>query len=109
MLTRSMIDIIAELSQYVQVPDNHVRENRASPGVIDKAGSYEEIRSRVFIKSDSQRPDDPFLAVRYRNHWFYIEDTDYRSKRMFSFLLFLLSLAEGGGEGMVPVLTLPTG
>ena len=109
MLTRSMIDIIAELSQFVQVPDSHVRENRASPGAIDKAASYEEIRSRVFIKSDSQRPDDSFLAVKYRNHWFYIEDTDFRSKRMFSFLLFLLSLAEGGGEGLTPVLTLPTG
>ena len=109
MLTRSMIDIIAELSQFVQVPDRHVRENRASPGVIDKAASYEEIRSRVFIKSAPSKPDDHFLAVKYRDHWFYIEDTDYRSKRMFSFLLFLLSLAEGGGEGLTPVLTLPTG
>ena len=109
MLTRSMIDIIAELSQFIQVPDRHVQENRASPGVIDKAASFEEIRSRVFIKSDSQRPDDSFLTVKYRDHWFYIEDTDYRSKRMFSFLLFLLSLAEGGGEGLTPVLTLPTG
>ena len=109
MLTRSMIDIIAELSQFVQVPDRHIQENRASPGVIDKAASYEEIRSRVFIKSDVKQPDDAFLAVKYRDHWFYIEDTDYRSKRMFSFLLFLLSLAEGGGEIMAPVLTLPTG
>jgi hypothetical protein len=109
MLTRSMLDIIAELSQFVQVPARHVRENRASPGVIDKAASYEEIRSRVFIKSAAQQPDDAFLAVRYRDHWFYLEDTDYRSKRMFSFLLFLLSLAEGGGEGLTPMLTLPTG
>ena len=109
MLTRSMIDIIAELSQFVQVPDNHIRENRASPGVIDKAESYEQIRSRVFIKSDSQRPDDSFLAVKYRNHWFYIEDTDFRSKRMFSFLLLLLSLAESGAENLAPILTLPTG
>ena len=109
MLTRSMIDIIAELSQFVQVPEQHVRENRASPGIIDKAPSFEEVRSRVFIKSASQQPDDPFLAVKYRDHWFYIEDTDFRSKRMFSFLLLLLSLAESGGENLAPVLTLPTG
>lgn len=109
MLTRSMFDIIAELSQFVHIPEQHVRENRASPGVIDKASSYEEVRSRVFVKSDQNKPEDSFLAVKYRDYWFYIEDTDYRSKRMFSFLLFLLSLAEGGGEGLAPVLTLPTG
>lgn len=109
MLTRSMFDIIAELSQFVLVPEQHIRENRASPGAIDKASSYEEIRSRVFVKSDLAKPTDAFLAVKYRDHWFYIEDTDFRSKRMFSFLLFLLSLAEGGGEGLAPVLTLPTG
>ncbi|NNF46102.1 MAG: hypothetical protein HKN69_04965 [Desulfofustis sp.] len=86
-----------------------MRENRASPGVIDKASSYEEVRSRVFVKSDQNKPEDSFLAVKYRDYWFYIEDTDFRSKRMFSFLLFLLSLAEGGGEGLAPVLTLPTG
>ena len=109
MLTRSMFDIIAELSQFVRVPEHHVKENRASPGAIDKASSYEEVRSRVFVKSSQEKPGDPFLAVRYRDYWFYIEDTDFRSKRMFSFLLFLLSLAEGGGEGLAPVLTLPTG
>lgn len=109
MLTRSMFDIIAELSQFVQVPVKHIRENRASPGAIDKASSYEEVRSRVFVKSGPEKPEDTFLAVKYRDHWFYIEDTDFRSKRMFSFLLFLLSLAEGGGEGLAPVLTLPTG
>jgi hypothetical protein len=109
MLTRSMIDIISELSQCVQIPENHVRENRASPGAIDKASSYEEVRSKVFVKSSREQPTDSFLAVKYRDHWFYIEDTDFRSKRMFSFLLLLLSLAEGGSEGLAPVLTLPTG
>ena len=109
MLTRSMFDIIAELSQFVHIPKHHVQENRASPGAISKASSFEEIRSRVFVKHASERPKDPFLAVKYRDYWFYIEDTDFRSKRMFSFLLFLLSLAEGGGEGLAPVLTLPTG
>jgi hypothetical protein len=109
MLTRSMFDIIAELSQYVEVPAKHVRENRASPGALDRASSFEEVRSKIFVKSAPEKPKDAFLAVKYKDHWFYIEDTDFRSKRMFSFLLFLLSLAEGGSKGLAPVLTLPTG
>lgn len=109
MLTRSMLDIIAELAQYVEIPRHHIEENRASPGIIEKMGTTDEMRSRVLVKSSTEEPADAFLAVRYRNLWFYIEDTDYRSKRMFSFLLFLLSLAESGSEGIAPILTLPTG
>jgi len=109
MLTRSMIDIIAELAMYVQVPAKHIEENRASPGIVGRATSVEELRSQIFVKSSKQKPEDAFLAVTYRDHWFYIDDTDFRSKRMFSFLIFLLSLAESGSQGLSPVLTLPTG
>ena len=109
MLTRSMIDIIAELAMYVQVPAKHIEENRASPGIVGRASSVAELRSQIFVKSSKQKPEDAFLAVTYRDHWFYIDDTDFRSKRMFSFLIFLLSLAESGSQGLSPVLTLPTG
>jgi hypothetical protein len=108
-LTRSMLDIIAELSQRVEVPHQHIEQHRASPGFSDKTPTTGEMRSRIRIRSSADEPADAFLAVRYRTLWFSIDDTDYRSKRMFSFLLFLLSLAEGGPQGMAPILTLPAG
>jgi hypothetical protein len=109
MLTRSMLDITAELAQYVRVPEKHIRENRASAGNVSEATSVDDFRSRMLIESSTEKPDDAFLAIEYRNHWFYIEDTDYRSKRIFSFLLFLFTLAESGSQGISPVLTLPAG
>lgn len=107
MLTRSMFDIISEMSQYVQVPPIHIRENRASPGIADRLPIFDS--ARLFIKSSKEKPGDAFLAVNYRGYWFYIEDVDYRAKRGFSFLIFLMSLTEGGSQGLSPVLTLPTG
>ena len=68
-----------------------------------------EERFPVVIYSDKKEPDDAFVAIMYRDHWFYIQDTDYRSKRIFSFLLFLFTLAETGPQGLSPVLTLPAG
>lgn len=109
MLTRSMLEIIAEIAQYVGVPETHIQENRASRGSHNNSTSIDEKRSRVLIKSSEKKPDDAFLAIEYRDHWFYIEDTDYRSKRLFSFLLFLFTLAESGSQGLAPVLTLPSG
>ena len=107
MLTRSMLDITLELAQYVKIPENHIVENRASKG--RDITSIDETRSRISIKSSKEKPEDTFLAIEYRDYWFYIEDTDFHSKRMFSFLLFLFTLAESGSQGISPVLTLPTG
>ncbi len=109
MLTRSMLDITVELSQTVQIPQKHIEENRASPGNYTESLTADEIRSQVFIRSSSEKPDDAFLAIQYRDYWFYIEDTDFNSKRVFSFLLFLFTLAESGSQGLSPVLTLPAG
>ena len=109
MLTRSMLDITVELSQHVQIPRKHIEENRASPGNYTKSSPLDDIRSRVFIHSSKERPEDAFLVIKYRDYWFYIEDTDFSSKRIFSFLLFLFTLAESGSQGFSPVLTLPAG
>jgi hypothetical protein len=109
MLTRSMLDITMELAQFVRVPEQHIRENRASPGNAASRATVDQVRSQVFINSSPEKPEDAFLSINYRDHWFYIEDTDYRSKRVFSFLLFLFTLAESGPQGVAPVLTLPAG
>jgi len=108
-LTRSMLDISAELAAHVDVPTNHIMENRASRGAFDVTNSIQEERSRVKIKSSVDEPEDAFVSVHYRDTWFYIDDTDFRSKRLFSFLLFLFTLAETGAPGKAPVLTIPTG
>ncbi|NIO04189.1 MAG: hypothetical protein GTN74_06115 [Proteobacteria bacterium] len=108
-LTRSMIEISAELAAHVDIPPSHVEENRASPGWSDRADSKAEARSRVRISSQTERPTDAFVSVRYRGHWFFIDDRDFRSKRMFTFLMFLLTLAETGAPERAPVITIPTG
>ena len=63
----------------------------------------------IRVQSGREEPEDAFVSVSYRDHWFWINDTDYRSKRMFSFLMYLFRLAERGKPQQVPVLTIPTG
>ncbi|MFO1386312.1 MAG: hypothetical protein U1F55_09025 [Chitinivorax sp.] len=40
--------------------------------------------------------DTPYAAIPHKGYWFWIEDDDHRSKRLFSFLMMLFSLAETG-------------
>ncbi|HEX9135349.1 MAG TPA: hypothetical protein VF905_00200, partial [Nitrospirota bacterium] len=63
----------------------------------------------VRIHSTADKPGEAFIAVPYRNYWYWIDDRDLRSKTLFSFLMFVFSLTETGGvkEG-APIITVPT-
>jgi hypothetical protein len=62
---------------------------------------------RVF--SGATRPADAFIAVPYRDHWYWIEDRDLPSKRLFTFLMFIFTLVETGGKEGAPIVTIPAG
>ena len=47
-------------------------------------------------------------AVPYKGHWYWIDDNDVASKRTFTFLMILFSLAETGQSSAAPVVTVPT-
>lgn len=62
----------------------------------------------VHVRHSGSSPDRAFVAIRYRQHWFAIADTDMDSKLNFGLLLTILSLQTTGG-GAAPGLTLPVG
>jgi hypothetical protein len=109
MLSRSMLEILLELSSRIDVPETHVTENRAFPTFVGSAAEDHDLPPLIRVQSDTQEPDDAFVAANYRDHWFWIDDRDLRSKRMFTFLMYLFSLAERGEPTQAPVITIPTG
>lgn len=105
-LTRSMLQIIVELASYIDVPAKDVQEGRVAPALVEENASG--IPPMIRIRSDASRPDDAFVTVQYRGNWFYIDDTDLDSKRIFSFLMMLFSLTETGAQTGAPIVTVPT-
>jgi hypothetical protein len=106
MLTRSLLEIIGEFSFGVEVPQQHLEQGRCRPAPRFEA---EWEPPSVTIRSGGDAPGDAFVAVRYRDLWFWIDDTDFPSKRRFSFLLLLTSLAETGSSPAAPLITVGTG
>jgi hypothetical protein len=104
--TRSMLEILNELGSYIDVPEDHVTEKRVSPNPVDEK-LYAQRLIRVY--SAVEKPDNAYVAANYRSHWFWIDDRDLQSKGLFTFLMFLFSLAETGETERAPVLTLPAG
>lgn len=105
---RSFFEILAELAARFDVPPEHVREGRVAPTPELAAGSLEE-NYVIRVHAGDERPEDAFVAVPYRDHWFWIDDRDLNSKRRFSFLMILSSLGETGARRPAPVVTIPAG
>jgi len=107
-LTRSVQEILSELSFGVEVPADDAAQGRALPAILARSdeagfGRYPLLR----VKSGEGRPAQAYAAVAYRGHWFWIDDRDLDSKRMMMFLTVFSSLAETGTAPQAPLITIP--
>jgi hypothetical protein len=106
-LSRSMLQVMIDLASYIEVPEIHVAEKRVNPGLKDESAGGIPVPPLIRTHSSPGRPDDAFVSVPYRNHWFWIDDRDLRSKGLFSVLMFIFTLVETGGKEGAPVVTIP--
>jgi hypothetical protein len=108
-LTRSLLQVLVDLSADIEVPAAHVEEKRVTPTYVEEvAGTGERIMPLIRIHSSPSKPGDAFVSVPYRNSYFWIDDRDLMSKRIFSFLMFVFTLVETGDKGTAPIVTVPT-
>lgn len=109
MLSRSMLEIIVDLASNIEVPAEHVQQKRTGATMPPEKLDDTEIPALIRILSSVKKPSDSFIAIPYRDHWYYIEDQDLRSKSMFTFLMFIFSLTETEGREGAPIVTIPAG
>jgi hypothetical protein len=106
MLTRSMMEIMLQLGFGIDLPAAHATGGRALPGQWQPGNAKAE--PLVHIRSGTEAPADAYAAVPYKGYWYWIDDTDIASKRTFTFLMILFSLAETGQTTASPVVTVPS-
>lgn len=107
--TRSLSAMMLFLAKGVQVPPEHLADGR----VIDYRIPASEKGGRDLIPfrmiSSKTRPQNVFAAVRYLDHWFYIDNKDIESKRSIGLIIALFRILAPSGGGAAPILTLPAG
>lgn len=103
--SRSMLQIMQAFASYVQVPEEHLKTHRATPSVDREFEARQE--GGVRILSGKDKPADAFAAVRYRAHWFWVDDSDLSSKRALTAVMFFFTLTEGGTNEKLPLVTIP--
>jgi hypothetical protein len=101
-LSRSVIGILRELCASVDVPEEHlitgIAPNLGGSGTIEQG--------LLHVRSGLQKPCNPFVAVCYEGQWFWIEKSDFASKRTLAYVLVLLALADTGTKESLPVITI---
>jgi hypothetical protein len=107
MVTRSMLQIMLELGTVVRVPASDVAEGKAAPGLVDDQAGGTQAPSALNILSGDVAPRDAFVAVRYQGLWFWIANTDIRSKSVFVLVMMMFSISETGVRGTAPIVTIP--
>ncbi|MCZ6678222.1 MAG: hypothetical protein O7E52_13340 [Candidatus Poribacteria bacterium] len=108
-LSRSILEILMEMSTHVDVPQTDLDEGRVLPVLAKSAGAVPEVASVIQVRCSEDKPTDAYVSVKYRDHWFWIDDRDPRSKGMLTFLMILFSLTETGGPAGTPLVTIPAG
>lgn len=108
LLTRSIREVLVDLSSVISVPEAHVTERRVRPTPEPDLEAAGTIPPLIRIASSADRPGDAYVAVPYRGYWFSIDDRDMASKSLFSFIMFLFTFVETASREAAPILTIPT-
>ncbi len=108
-LTRSILQIISNLAASIEVPDAHLARKLVRQITPEVTAAGTAVSPLIRIRSSPSKPDNAFVAVPYQSSWFWIDNSDPKSKGLFSFLMFLFSLTEVSGKEGAPIVTISAG
>ena len=106
MQTRSVFQLLNQLGANVEVPPEHIAERRTYPPIPESADMTRSMPRLISIHAEKSQPADAFAAVKYRDYWYWIDDRDFRSKGIFTFLMIIMTLSETGEKVQPPIVTI---
>jgi hypothetical protein len=100
--TRSVLQMLTAMAGFIDVPEELA--SFALTGYDLSQTSRRPFR----VLSGPKRPKQSFAQIKYKDYWFWIENTDLLSKGVFTLMLFITTLTNQSGDQRAPVLTIPT-
>jgi len=105
-LTRSLMHLMGTMATQVDVPPEDITQGRATPG-WETAQAPPGANRLITIHCSKSKPANAFASINYRDHCFWIDDRDLKSKRALSFTMMLFTLADTGERENLPLITIP--
>ncbi|MDF1584937.1 hypothetical protein [Marinimicrococcus flavescens] len=102
--TRSLVEVLGQLAADVAVPSSDVEEGRT---YAMRSQPRPPMQPQITVENGFFAPSDAYVRVDYNGRWFWIANDDLPSKRIFSFVMLLFSLAQQTRPGQGPIITIP--
>ena len=102
-LTASLWDTMTILAWQISVPPEHIEAGRTGKTFTSSHPNY---LTPIDVRYSRKEPDDAYASVYMHNHWFYIDQNDLKSKRVFTFLELMMNLTETDVASQAPIMTI---
>jgi len=78
-------------------------------GAAAPALAHAEVEQRQVgrIRSGPTPPATSYVTVQYRGNWFWVDDSDWLTKRALTAVMFFFTLADTGSPDKLPLITIP--
>lgn len=106
--TRTVLGLFNYLSKGVDVPPEDVAKKLVPMTYLPNGQVFDWHQitvGQMRIHSSKYRPKNGYLAVRYRDYWFYIADDDFDSKETMNILSIIMGIYQGEIKSFLPVFT----
>jgi predicted small lipoprotein YifL len=101
----SMMQIMANVAARVDIPPEDIVSKRAVPSLTGWSDSG--ALGGVAVRCSTTKPEQAFAAINFHGRWFWVDDHDLATKRVFSFLMLAFTLMEESRGSTTPQLTIP--
>jgi hypothetical protein len=102
--SRSLLQILQAFASYVEVPEQDLQEKNAAPALAQAEAEQKQVGR---IRSGPTRPEQAYVSVPYPGNWFWVEDSDWLTKRALTAVMFFFTLADTGSPDKLPLITIP--
>jgi hypothetical protein len=109
---RSFLDVMYYVAAGIEVPESDIKKQIVKTYTNSQGKTFnrrELTKDLLNVKCSVLPPNSAYLGVRYRGHYFYIDDSDVGSKDTFALIEFIFSLHAGAAPSAAPILTIPVG
>ncbi len=102
--TRSTLNLIQILRAATMIPSEHLKKGLVAPfpklGLVGKS---------IRIHTSRNEPENAAIAVEYRDYWFYIDESDTKTKWFYNIMrtLWSATIAGSADQKAAPILTIP--
>lgn len=107
--TRTVIGLLYYLSKGVDVPECDIANKQVRMTYYPDGKVFDwhvVTKDMIRVRTSKTKPENAYVAITYRDSWFYIPETDFASKETLNLLAIIMGIYQTKVQSSLPVFTI---